>query len=268
MKKETILNMLDAQMKINSDIAGKEWIHGESKNNKSINWARAIYIETVELIDSYPWKHWKDIDKEPDYRNIKIELIDIWHFIMSLVIETVFKDYEEQLGQKISDKIDFAWEHAVKESVADFIIDVYNAEKESDFTSKIVDKKHLHEIDRQLSTYEELILTSILLSKIKDKDSSEERNTLVSTILGLFFEIIRKEVLLDLDSIYEGKRILNVFRQDHGYKNGHYIKEWLYNGEIVEDNVVMFDLLDKGSSDLYGDLKQIYSEVTRELVQG
>ena len=43
---------------------------------------------------------------------------------------------------------------------------------------------------------------------------------------------------LNLDTLYRlyvGKNILNQFRQDHGYKEGSYIKVW--NGE--EDNVVM-----------------------------
>jgi hypothetical protein len=37
-----------------------------------------------------------------------------------------------------------------------------------------------------------------------------------------------------------GKNILNQFRQDHGYKEGSYVKIW--NGQ--EDNVVMQNILD------------------------
>ena len=43
---------------------------------------------------------------------------------------------------------------------------------------------------------------------------------------------------LNLDTLYRlyvGKNILNQFKSDHGYKEGHYIKVW--NGE--EDNSVM-----------------------------
>ena len=48
---------------------------------------------------------------------------------------------------------------------------------------------------------------------------------------------------LNLDALYTlyvGKNILNKFRQDHGYKEGSYIKIW--NGE--EDNVIMQRLLE------------------------
>jgi hypothetical protein len=68
---------------------------------------------------------------------------------------------------------------------------------------------------------------------------------------------------LDLTSLYRlyvGKNILNRFRQDHGYKEGHYIKVW--NGE--EDNVAMKRLWEeKGDmtpEELYEGLKAAYSE--------
>jgi dimeric dUTPase (all-alpha-NTP-PPase superfamily) len=40
-------------------------------------------MEVAEAIDSFNWKHWKNIDNEPDWANIRVELVDIWHFIMS-----------------------------------------------------------------------------------------------------------------------------------------------------------------------------------------
>ena len=56
---------------------------------------------------------------------------------------------------------------------------------------------------------------------------------------------------MDLDELfrqYVGKNTLNFFRQDHGYKDGSYIKEW--HGE--EDNEVLAKLvntLDAGADD-------------------
>jgi hypothetical protein len=55
-----------------------------------------------------------------------------------------------------------------------------------------------------------------------------------------------------------GKNILNQFRQDHGYKEGIYIKVW--NGE--EDNVVMKRAWDENPDmtppQLYDVLKSAY----------
>ena len=60
---------------------------GITKNGKIIDWKRCTYLECAELIESYPWKHWKNIDAKADTANIQIEAVDIWHFIMSQGLE-------------------------------------------------------------------------------------------------------------------------------------------------------------------------------------
>ena len=63
-----------------------------------------------------------------------------------------------------------------------------------------------------------------------------------------------------LQKLYIGKNCLNKFRQDNGYKEGSYIKEW--NGR--EDNVVMVEVIEtmeNVSFDiLYEELTQAYSK--------
>ena len=66
---------------------------------------------------------------------------------------------------------------------------------------------------------------------------------------------------LNLDALYKlyiGKNILNQFRQDHGYKEGSYIKIW--NGE--EDNVTMQRVLEENEDvtpdGLYKALEEAY----------
>jgi len=56
------------------------------------------------------------------------------------------------------------------------------------------------------------------------------------------FMSMSADLNINLDELYRlyiGKNILNKFRQDHGYKEGKYIKQW--NG--VEDNVVMQQIM-------------------------
>ncbi len=36
---------------------------------------------------SFSWKHWKNINKDTDWDNVTVEIVDIWHFIMSLLLE-------------------------------------------------------------------------------------------------------------------------------------------------------------------------------------
>lgn len=44
-------------------------------------WSRAIMVEAVEMLEHHGWKWWKS--QEPDVAQIKLELVDIWHFILS-----------------------------------------------------------------------------------------------------------------------------------------------------------------------------------------
>lgn len=49
--------------------------------NQNLPWHRAIWLECAEAVESLDWKWWKH--QEPDYDNVKVELVDIWHFLMS-----------------------------------------------------------------------------------------------------------------------------------------------------------------------------------------
>lgn len=44
-------------------------------------WHRAIWVECAELMDHYGWKWWKK--QAPDWAQVHLELIDIWHFGLS-----------------------------------------------------------------------------------------------------------------------------------------------------------------------------------------
>jgi hypothetical protein len=73
---------------------------------------------------------------------------------------------------------------------------------------------------------------------------------------------------MSLDELYRGyvgKNVLNFFRQDHGYKDGSYIKVW--NGR--EDNEHLVDIAQALNSqstsfkdDLYAGLKDRYTSLT------
>ena len=71
----------------------------------------------------------------------------------------------------------------------------------------------------------------------------------------------------DLYRNYVGKNVLNVFRQDHGYKDGGYQKQW--NGR--EDNAHLTEITaaldaDSGSfrDDIYGALAERYQAAGRQ----
>ncbi len=42
---------------------------------------RAIWVECAEMLDHFGWKWWKA--QQPDLEQVKLELVDIWHFGLS-----------------------------------------------------------------------------------------------------------------------------------------------------------------------------------------
>lgn len=223
---DKILQMLELQQQLNDATNGIGWENGVTKNGKLIDWKRCTYLECAELIESYPWKHWKNIDAKPDYANIKIEAVDIWHFIMSQGLE----DYKkgdlgsiETLANNISSLPNFKeFEGELQESFKDYY--------------------------EQIEVVEKLMKTLFC---------DESTNKLMESFLD-----VATQSGLNLDSLYKlyvGKNILNQFRQDHGYKDGTYIKIW--NGQ--EDNVTMQSILDSqddiSPSELYEALEKAYT---------
>jgi len=228
---DKILLMLQLQNQLNDATNGENWTNGITKNGKSINWRRCIYMECAEMVDSFSWKHWKAIDKEPDWANHQIEVIDVWHFIMSLAIENYALDFKggvEDLGINISQLPSFS------------TIDV----ESSTFDTQ----------EAVIAKVENLIRLSI------SKESLE-----LETLISEFFDLVIMSGL-DLQTLYRlyvGKNILNQFRQDNGYKDGTYIKVW--NGE--EDNVVMKRIWESNADIkpdmLYKELVKLYHSLNK-----
>jgi len=224
---DKILQMLLLQQELNDATNGEGWEKGSTKNGKLIDWKRCTYLECAELIESYPWKHWKNIDAEPDYANIKIEAVDIWHFIMSQGLE----DYKMQGLGSI-------------ETLAAAINALPNFQT---FSADITPTTKNY--------YEQIEVVEHLMKTVFCGESTE-------SLMEAFIDVaVQSGLNLDaLYNLYVGKNILNKFRQDHGYKEGSYIKIW--NGE--EDNVMMQRVLEENDAitpeDLYNALKSAYPQ--------
>jgi len=74
------------QIKFNDSVA-PGWFH--DKSNKKYDYWMAILDETVEVLSSRHWKWWKNNEEmgQIDWDNIKVELVDLFHFILSLCIQ-------------------------------------------------------------------------------------------------------------------------------------------------------------------------------------
>jgi dimeric dUTPase (all-alpha-NTP-PPase superfamily) len=220
-----ILQMLELQQELNDATNGVDWENGITKNGKKIDWRRCIYLEAAELVESYPWKHWKNIDASPDYANIKIEIVDIWHFVMS---ETLRLYKVDSLGS---------------------IKDIAQVVSKMDGFKTFQDEHAKSE----LNSYEEIELVEEM---IKILFCNSDINTLIISFLNMSSQLNLK--LPELYTLYVGKNILNKFRQNNGYKEGSYIKVW----NEKEDNVVMQNILDTQNeitpNELYDALEEAY----------
>lgn len=49
---------------------------------------RAVWVECAELLDHFGWKWWKK--QTPDLAQVRLELVDIWHFGLSMLLRDGF----------------------------------------------------------------------------------------------------------------------------------------------------------------------------------
>ncbi|MFT7491042.1 MAG: dimeric dUTPase (all-alpha-NTP-PPase superfamily) [Pseudohongiellaceae bacterium] len=88
--------MLELQNAMNARVH-IEW------REQGFEWYRAIWIESAELMDHYGWKWWKH--QKPDVEQVKLELIDIFHFGLSILLvnQTSIESIAEQLTDALND---------------------------------------------------------------------------------------------------------------------------------------------------------------------
>ena len=223
-----LLSMLKLQQQLNDATNGQGWEHGTTKEGKQINWRRCVYMESAEMIDSFGWKHWKSIAQPTDYANLQIEIVDVWHFIMSLVLEDGIhreKETHEQMA-------------------------IWMAQTDG-YEMLCTQNAPAFASDEALMLKIETIMRRSLEPAINGDLEKMVDDFFRLSVMGA----------LNLDELYRlyvGKNILNQFRQDHGYKAGSYIKIW--NG--LEDNAVMKkaweDRPDMSPSELYEVMTKAY----------
>ena len=212
-----LVSMLEMQDSMNRKV-NPDWV---SANN---NWYRAIQVEGVEAIEHHGWKWWKKQDC--DMAQLRMELVDIWHFILSAMIQS--KHGNIALARK--------------EMLAELSL-----------CQKSVQFDNQYYVLAQMKLLEKLdLLVGLAVAR--------------RTNLALFESLLLdcKMSWMELFKQYTGKNVLNVFRQDHGYKAGSYIKIW----DGREDNehlVEVLDIVDLSSGnirdELYRTLKARYSMV-------
>jgi len=62
---------------------------------------RAVWVECAELLDHYGWKWWKQ--QEADLDQVRLEVIDIWHFGLSELLRA--NQFDEKLAERLADAL-------------------------------------------------------------------------------------------------------------------------------------------------------------------
>lgn len=230
------MNYTKAMLNLQEDFNKK--VHPEW-DEQNYDWVNAIVLESSEAIDSLAHKWWKS--GKNDWSNFNVELIDLWHFIMSAGMSVWSKGY-------LTNKYENLYEDVIQEYYVNNEVNV-----------DIEDDKKYFSIH-----YSQVLMKNALNFKFSTTVEEREEcyNNMVMSLFTLLFTIHELDTLEDVYSYYITKNVLNKFRQDFGYKEGTYIKNW--NGE--EDNVVAFNLVynnpEVNFDDLYAELETIYKKVS------
>ena len=203
-----LVSMLEMQDGMNKKV-NPDWV---AANN---NWHRAIQVEAVEAIEHHGWKWWKK--QNCDMAQLRMELVDIWHFILSTVIQNT--------------------RGSIRFSTIEMISELNLSQKSVQFDNQ-------YYILAKMSLLEKLDLL-VGLSAAK------------RTSLALFDSLLSDCGMswIELFKQYTGKNILNVFRQDYGYKAGTYIKIW--NGREDNEHLVeVLDIIDLSANNVHDELYQ------------
>lgn len=170
------------------------------------NWPRAIRGEVLEAIDSYNWEWWKKKKNTPNHMNAEVELVDTFFFLISHSLTFVKSERDFTNLCNTTFTLVFAKEQQVVQNQTDV---KFNQEE-------------------FIKLGEDIIKFSLV--------NPEQYQLMFLRLMDMWLSLGLK--VIDLMKLYRTKHILNLFRQQNGYKEGTYIKIW---GE-EEDNVICWQL--------------------------
>ncbi len=186
--------MLSLQARMNAKV-DPNWVQARYP------YLRAVAIEAAEAIEHHGWKWWKK--QEKDLPQLQMELIDIWHFILSEILLRNEEEASEPLDALMAAMASIATQDSIT-----------------------VDGVAYRYADLDLLRKLELMIALSALRRID---------------MPLFASIMN-DCAMDWTELYRqyvGKNVLNMFRQDHGYKAGTYQKIW----QGREDNEYLVEII-------------------------
>ena len=215
----TLVNMFVLQHKNNLNTVPEYY-------DKDLGWPEAVVAEAGELLESCNYKWWKKqtIDKD----NVLMELVDIWHFVMSGIL--VKSGVAAKAGSDTGDKFKDLLQQEVISDI-DNLVEFEKPETEDLVKARIAIVDFISRFS--LYYYERI-------APLVEEDKANLFKELAYFFCIDFIEIVYRFGFTyeDLLRTYLIKNALNTLRQNYGYKEGTYVKEWPFLIESLEDNVV------------------------------
>lgn len=185
-------------------------------------WTDAMMVETVELLEHHGWKWWKK--QTPDMPQARIELVDVWHFILSHALDKAGGDHHNALT-----RLSVAIDHPDNNVFVGY-------------APRDLDSMNVRETIRAFASLTAGGIVSVTAF------------THLMEHFGLTWP--------ELHRMYVAKNVLNIFRQRNGYKSGLYTKVWMgkEDNEVLQGLIDARP--DATTAQLFAQLERIYSNLT------
>ena len=179
--RDKLHEMFLLQNKLNIKTAGEDW-----NTNEAVVFENAIIAEAGELLEALGYKWWKHQDV--DFDNAKVEVVDLWHFVMSLTMQY----------------------YGIDDDDIEYIVNMatYPMTKCTSFLDpETLLGQNIKELVHVSTSYDAYEFDTIFF-----------KFAVVMVNIGMDLD--------SLYSMYIIKNALNKFRQDNGYTTGTYQKIW------------------------------------------
>lgn len=187
-------------------------------------WNRAIRVECAELSDHIGWKWWKK--QEPNWPQAHIELVDIWHFMLSGILVEARGDLGAAV-RHMNYSLMFPHDEVIEIADRKFTVGGLKLSEQVDMLSMFASLNYSF-----AALFEALLVGT-----------------------GLTWDALRH--------MYVGKNVLNKFRQDHGYKLGTYEKMWHGVEDNVYLERILAAQPSLSADDLRDELWRVYETVPK-----
>lgn len=221
----SVTDMLIMQETANREMQGANWLTLSNEDRPDY---RAAWIEAAEGVMHYGFKWWKS--ETPDIDQIKLEIVDILHFLLSDVMRSAYRSFaDSQRTPTTGQVIDRATNMllAVRSETPEQHTDLISVFEFFVARTILAREVHLHSFGK-MCVHPEINLTGS-----------------------------------DLFLLYVGKNCLNLFRTANGQKSGTYQKIWAGK----EDNVYLFDIVSHIEDGSWTTLPELQGMITAELQQ-